>query len=317
MTGNHLLLGTRGSELALTQTRTVAALLRAQHAFLELPHKVIQTTGDKRTDLKLSDFAAAGIVDKGVFIKELETALESQQIDAAVHSLKDMPSELDSQFAIPAVLERAPIEDLLISAAGYTLQTLPPGARIGTSSVRRARQLQWLRPDVNVVDLRGNVPTRLRKCLGAEPLDAILLAVAGVLRLGLFDAATGLLTIDEQQLTGVPLPTDRFYPAAAQGAIAIETRARDSRVVEYVRTLNHAPTMARISAEREFLRLLGAGCQTPVGVHTELRGTRLHMAVRVFSETVPSAAPREARGEADIDAPFTLAKRLARDVTDR
>ena len=311
MTGNHLNLGTRGSDLALKQTAMVTELLKSAHPFLELPRKIIQTTGDKRQDLKLAD---AGM-DKGVFIKELEIALEKGQIDAAIHSLKDVPSELDSQFVIAAVLERAAVEDVLISASPYTLETLPAGARVGTSSVRRARQLQWLRPDLKVVELRGNVPTRVRKCLGENALDAIVLAAAGLVRLGLLDLTTSLITIDETKLHAQVLDAKKFYPAAGQGAIAIEVRAKDYRVRDYIRTLNHAATESCIVVEREFLRLMGAGCQTPVGARTWIDKGRLHMAVRVFSEHNPNAAPIEAEASAAVDCPLSLAKRLAGEVS--
>ena len=205
MNGNQIILGTRGSELALKQTSMVTALLQAAHPFLEVSHTVIQTTGDKRQDLKLNQFGkdGAALVDKGIFIKELEVALESKQIHAAVHSLKDLPSELEQHFAVAAVLERAPIEDVLISAGKYTLNTLPQGATVGTSSVRRARQLHMLRPDVKIVDLRGNVPTRVRKCLGENALDAIILAAAGLMRLDLLKPnSRSTITIDDQTPVG-------------------------------------------------------------------------------------------------------------------
>jgi hydroxymethylbilane synthase len=249
-----------------------------------------------------------------VFIKELEIALEKNEIDAAVHSLKDVPSELGNQFTIAAVLERAAMEDVLISASPYTLETLPAGSRVGTSSVRRARQLQWLRPDLQVVELRGNVPTRIRKCLGEGALDAIVLAAAGLVRLSLLDLTTNLITIDDTKLHAQVLDPIKFYPAAGQGAIAIEVRSKDYTVLNYVRSLNHAETESRIVVEREFLRLMGAGCQTPVGVRTWIDGGRLHMAVRVFSEQDLQAKPIEAERDAPLDCPLSLAKRLASDV---
>lgn len=316
MNPKTLLLGTRGSELALKQTSMVTALLQARFSELEVTHKVIHTTGDKRQDLKLTEFGKGGaeLVDKGIFIKELESALLSKEIDAAVHSLKDMPSEVEKPFCVVAVLERAPVEDVLISAGGYTIETLPQGATVGTSSVRRARQLKHLRPDVNVADIRGNVPTRVRKCLGEQPLDAVLLASAGLLRLGLLDLATQQISIDDQQLHGHVLDPRRFLPAAGQGAIAIEIRAGDDHARDFVRAINHDETEARITAEREFLRLLGAGCQTPVGAFTWVEKDKLHMTVRVFSETDASAAPIEASAAFSISAPMTLARHLAEKV---
>jgi len=313
MTGNHLILGTRGSELALKQTSMVKALLRAAHPELEFTHDVIATAGDKRPDLRFEDFSKGkdAILDKGIFIKELEIALDERKIDAAVHSLKDVPSELERQFRIAAVLERAPIEDVLISRQPFTLETLPAGSRVGTSSVRRARQLKWLRPDLEIVELRGNVPTRIRKCLAPGGLDAIMLATAGLVRLGLIDTGLDTVSIDDATLHAQVLDPTKFYPAAGQGAIAMETRSSDSLVIDIVRSLNHEETEARVVAEREFLRLLGAGCQTPVGAHTWIDGDKLHMSVRVFSEADPSAAPIEAAGAVSVSSPLSLARKLA------
>jgi hydroxymethylbilane synthase len=313
MNGNQIILGTRGSELALKQTSMVTALLQAAHPFLEVSHTVIQTTGDKRQDLKLNQFGkdGAALVDKGIFIKELEVALESKQIHAAVHSLKDLPSELEQHFAVAAVLERAPIEDVLISAGKYTLNTLPQGATVGTSSVRRARQLHLLRPDVKIVDLRGNVPTRVRKCLGENALDAIILAAAGLMRLDLLKPNSRTITIDDQKLHAQILDPTKFLPAAGQGAIAIEVNAKDGYMRDVFAKINHPETEARIKAEREFLRLLGAGCQTPVGAHSWIEGRKLHMTVRVFSEDSLLAPPMEATAAFSIDSPLTLARRLA------
>jgi hydroxymethylbilane synthase len=302
-------LGTRGSELALKQTTMVTEALQKAWPTLDVRHTVIQTTGDQRQDIRL---AAAGIdADKGLFIKELEHALDGRSVDAAVHSLKDMPSELSGHFSIAAVLPRAPIEDVLITRHNTTLMTLPQGARVGTSSVRRARQLAFLRPDLQIVEIRGNVPTRIRKCLGAEPLDAILLAAAGLLRLGLLDQAQGCVTIDDQKLTAETLDCHTFLPAAGQGAVAIEVMRSDSRVRHLMRAINCGATELRIIAEREFLRILGAGCQTPVGAHTWIEGHRLHMKVRVFSETDPTAKPIELEMEGPSGSPFVLARKLA------
>ena len=313
MTGNHLILGTRGSELALKQTSMVKALLRTAHPELEFTHDVIATAGDKRPDLRFEDFSKGkdAILDKGIFIKELEIALDERKIDAAVHSLKDVPSELERQFRIAAVLERAPIEDVLISRESFTLETLPGGSRVGTSSVRRARQLKWLRPDLEIVELRGNVPTRIRKCLAPGGLDAIMLATAGLVRLGLINTELDTVSIDDATLHAQVLDPTKFFPAAGQGAIAIETRSSDSLVIDIIRSLNHEQTEARVIAEREFLRLLGAGCQTPVGAHTWIEDDKLHMSVRVFSETDPSAAPIEAAGAVSVSSPLSLARKLA------
>jgi hydroxymethylbilane synthase len=309
MSNRPLILGTRGSELALTQTEMVTAVLHAAHPGLVIERKIIQTSGDKRQDLRFSEFAGVAQVDKGIFIKELEIALEKGEIDAAVHSLKDVPSDLAAGFQIASVLPRAPIEDVLITREACTLETLPQGARIGTSSVRRAAQMKWLRPDLEMVEVRGNVPTRVKKVLGDQPLDAVLLAAAGLIRLGLLKG--GRIDIEGHSLQGLTLDPFQFLPAAGQGAIAIECRSGDDSTWSTLRAINDEETEARVTAEREYLRLLGAGCQTPVGAHTWIIGDRLHMAVRVFDEADLSAKPRELELSGPASEPKVLAARLA------
>jgi len=248
-------------------------------------------------------------VDKGIFIKELEIALAERQIDAAVHSLKDVPSDLAAGFEIAAVLPRAAIEDVLITRYACTLETLPQGARVGTSSVRRAAQLKWLRPDVQIVEIRGNVPTRVKKVLGENALDAVLLAAAGLLRLGLMKEDR--IAIDGQSLHALTLDPVTFLPAAGQGAIAIECRAGDAEVKAALRVLNDAETEARVTAEREFLKILGAGCQTPVGAHTWVSGGELHMSVRVFDEADLAKKPAEFQAKRPVHEARELAADLA------
>lgn len=311
MTLDKIILGTRGSELALTQTTMVTAALNTALPNLRVERQIIQTSGDKRQDLRFSEFSGVANVDKGIFIKELEIALENGQIDAAVHSLKDVPSDLAAGFTIAAVLPRAAIEDVLITREACTLETLPQGARVGTSSVRRAAQLKWLRPDVQIVEIRGNVPTRVKKVLGEQALDAVLLAAAGLLRLGLLDAATGVIRIEDQTVHGLILDPVTFLPAAGQGAIAIECRAGDEATIAAIRTLNHADTEVRVIAEREFLKILGAGCQTPVGAHTWLKEGQLHMAVRVFNEANLAAPPVEREASRPAQEAPLLASDLA------
>ena len=293
MSIEKITLGTRGSELALTQTNMVTAELQTAFPHLRIERQIIQTSGDKRQDMRFSEFSEVAQVDKGIFIKELEIALENGQIDAAVHSLKDVPSDLAAGFTIAAVLPRAAIEDVLVSAQPYTLETLPQGARVGTSSVRRAAQLKFLRPDVQIVEIRGNVPTRVKKVIGENALDAVLLAAAGLLRLGLLNANLSRIHIDTHTLYGLVLDPVTFLPAAGQGAIAIECRANDAASIKAIRALNHAETESRVIAEREFLKILGAGCQTPVGAHTWIKDGQLHMAVRVFNEADLSMPPVE------------------------
>jgi len=298
-----LILGTRGSELALRQTDMVMEALRAAHPELAVERKIISTVGDRRTDLRFSEFSQTAYVDKGIFVKELELALTAGEIDAAVHSLKDVPSELEVEFCVAATLPRAPIEDVLVSVAGHKLKTLPAWCRVGTSSVRRIRQLTWMKPAAVPVEIRGNVPTRLRKLFDPESgLDAVLLARAGVERLGLLK--DGVITLDGKT----------FLPAAGQGAVAIETRSADRQTRALFQTINDLNTFTAVTAEREFLRLLGAGCQTPVGAVTWIEGENLFMRVLVFDEKRPSAAPKEAQASSWVRQPLVVASALARQI---
>ena len=308
-----LRLGTRGSELALCQAEMVETALREAHPHLHIERKVIATTGDKRPDLRFVEFTEGDRLDKGIFTKELEIALASGEIDFAVHSLKDVPSELGTEFCIAATLPRAPIEDVLVSRDGLKLKTLPAWCRVGTSSVRRMRLLTWMKPAAVPVEIRGNVPTRLRKLFDpAAELDAILLARAGVQRLGLLKGE--MIEIDGKSLHAQILPMDVFLPAAGQGAVAIETRAQDTAVRAALQGINDVNTLASVQAEREFLRLLGAGCQTPVGAYTWIEGSQLHMRVMVFDESKPNAAPKEAQASSWIRQPLALADALAKSI---
>lgn len=309
MNDQAIILGTRGSELALCQADMVTAALRQAHPALKVERRIIATSGDKRPDLRFSEFNQVAHVDKGIFIKELEMALESGEIDFAVHSLKDVPSDLAKGFAITAVLPRANTEDVLLTRDGYTLDTLPAGAKIGTSSVRRQRMLRWRRPDVHVEEIRGNVPTRVRKLFAPSQLDGILLARAGLERLGLLKG--NAVELDGQTLPATILGGDDFLPAAGQGAIGIEIRANDDATHQVLQAINDPVTFASVLAEREFLRLLGAGCQTPVGARTSVNGDELHMRVLVFSEEDAEATPVDLEATGAMNNPLALAANLA------
>ena len=278
-----LTLGTRGSELALAQTVLTTAALNAAWPNLVIRREIIKTSGDLRPDLRLSDFSKGEtpVVDKGIFTKELENALRAGTIHAAVHSLKDVPTLLDPGFKISAVLPRAPIEDLLISKTAGGLDALPPGSTIATSSVRRVRLLKHLRPDLKTVEIRGNVPTRLRKSADDPSIDALILARAGLLRLGLYQE---ILTNFAVLLHLTILDPGQFLPAASQGAVALETWQETPELTAVLAALNHAETFARITAERHFLALLQAGCQTPVGVHSWITGSHLNLKALVFPD---------------------------------
>lgn len=274
-----LIIGTRGSALALVQAEMTEAALSNAFPGRKITRRVITTTGDRRTDVPLSQVAKSeGVLDKGVFIKELEVALETGDIDIAVHSMKDVPTVLADHFAVAGVLERAPVNDVLISCHPGGLFALPQGATVATSSVRRQRQLQWMRPDLKLVDIRGNVPTRMQKLRENDELDAIMLAEAGLVRLG-YDLGEPI-----DGLFSEALDTLRFYPAAGQGLVGFEIRKDDADARACAEAITHQPSMLLCRAEREFLRLLDAGCHTPVGVRSKISGENLRMLGRVFDE---------------------------------
>jgi hydroxymethylbilane synthase len=246
-------IGTRGSLLALWQANWVQSTLKARNPSLTFEQVIIKTKGDKILDVPL-----AKVGGKGLFVKEIEDALLDGQIDLAVHSMKDMPAEIPSGLCIGAIPEREDPADVLISKNGRLLSELPPGARIGTSSLRRGAQLLHARPDVVISPLRGNLDTRLRK-LENEDLDAIVLAAAGVKRLGLENRITEFF--DENLM----------LPAAGQGALCIEIRGNDAEIEAIVANLEHPPTRAVVMGERAFLNRLEGGCQVPIAAHGKIK----------------------------------------------
>lgn len=300
-----LVVGTRGSALALAQAEMTERALQAQFPEREIVRKIITTTGDRRTDVPLSEVAKVeGVFDKGVFIKELEVALENGEVDLVVHSMKDVPTVLADHFEVVGALERAPVRDVLVCSEADSLEALPEGALVATGSVRRQRQLQWLRPDIKVVDIRGNVPTRLQKLRDNDELDAIMLAEAGLVRLG-YDLSAEL----EGGLHAVTMPADEFLPAAGQGIVGFEIRKGDTDTQAYIDAINHHESMLLLRAEREFLRLLDAGCHTPVGVRSWIEDGSLHMKARVFDEHSDDE-PTESDVEGDLAEPELMAGEL-------
>lgn len=251
-------IGTRASKLALRQTEIVSALLRRAHPGLALEVREITTQGDT------SDAPLSVIGGLGVFTKAIEDGLLRGSCDIAVHSLKDLPSEMTPGLTLAAVPEREDPRDALITRNGATLAALPADARIGTGSGRRAAQLLALRPDVRPDDIRGNVDTRIRKVLSGE-YDAAVLALAGLLRLGLEEQAAQVFSIDD------------MLPAVAQAALGIQTRADDADAIALCAMLDHAPSRIAVEAERAFLARLGAGCRTPAAAHATLEGDALTM----------------------------------------
>ena len=254
LAGPPVRVGTRGSRLALAQTELVLSRLRAAHPGVAFELVIVTTQGDAN---RAAPLAGMGL---GVFVSEIERRLASGEIDLAVHSLKDMPTALPDGMAIGAVPERADPRDVLVCHLGHTLARLPAGARIGTSSPRRAAQIAEYRPDLTIVPIRGNVETRIRKAAGDE-CDGAILAAAGLHRLGLADAITEYL------------PPDRFVPPPGQGAMAVEIRADDARMAALVAAAHHPPTAAAVAAERAFLSILGGGCQVPVGAYAGYAGS--------------------------------------------
>ncbi len=267
MSAQPLIIGTRKSQLAVWQAEYVAAQLRIAHPGLEVTLRLVVTQGDQITDRPLPEIGG-----KGLFTAELEAELSSGDIHLAVHSLKDLPTDLDSAFVIGAVPVRASAYDALISRSGMKLAELPPGAVVGTSSLRRIAQIKASRPDLQTTNLRGNVPTRLNKALVADSsYEAIVLAQAGLDRLGLADKITE--TLDPAIM----------LPAPAQGALAVQCQADDSRTLALLAPLDHLPTRLAVTIERAFLQALDSGCRLPVAALAQFRGAALHLAGRVIS----------------------------------
>ena len=279
-----LILGTRGSDLALAQSKLVGEALVSAHPDLPIQQRIITTTGDARTAMPLHEPTAEGA---GLFTKQLEEALLRGEIDLAVHSLKDLPVETPEGLVLAAILPRASVDDLLISRHTGGLAGLPPGATVGTSSPRRAFLLQARRPDLTIVPIRGNVPTRLSKVAGNDGYDATLLAAAGLRRLG-HDLSSGELLIEGLSLSLEVL--DWMLPAPGQGAIAVETRAGD-RAAELLRPLHDATTARCVEAERLVLKHLGGGCHLALGaLAVEQAGGLFLRAVFVPGGTSPARA---------------------------
>ncbi len=286
---DEVVIGTRGSALALVQARATKKLLEEKFPKLVFREQIIRTTGDRRTDVALADVAKTeGTFDKGVFIKELEEALEAKEIDIAVHSLKDMPTVLERQFSLGAVLERAPVRDVLLTKSSGGMDNLIEGSKVGTSSVRRAEQIKHLRNDLSVHDIRGNVPTRIKKLAEGSEYDGILLAEAGLVRLGYLSAED--FSQNNTELNEFPgiwaerLCEETFPPAAGQGAIGLEMRAGEEEIKVLLAALNHKETWIRVGVEREFLRLLNGGCHTPVGVSSRLSDGKISLSALVFPD---------------------------------
>jgi hydroxymethylbilane synthase len=273
----RLRIGSRGSQLALWQANHIGGQLRERGHEVKL--QIIHTTGDKITDVALAKVGA-----KGMFTTEIEEALASEQIDLAVHSLKDLPTELTVQFEIAAIPAREDPRDALCSAKYSDIEQLPRNARVGTSSLRREAQLKALRPDLYIYPLRGNVDTRLRKLESGE-YDAIILALSGLRRL------------DRTELVRQILPMSLMCPAAGQGALAIEIRAGDEHVHSSLEFLDDASARSETDCERALLKKLGGGCQVPIGANAKWADGKLHLQAVVASPDGKSVLRESAEGE--------------------
>lgn len=285
---DEIVIGTRGSALALWQAEYVKSLLEAESG-LPVRLVTVKTTGDKILDVPL-----ARVGGKGLFTKELEVELLAGRVDLCVHSMKDVPTALPEGCIIAAMTERADARDVIVSGGGYGIATLPEGATVGTSSLRRRAQIACVRPDLAIVDVRGNLDTRLRKAETGE-LDAVVLASAGITRLGWQDRITSYVPVSE------------MVPAVGQGAIGIETREDDGFVRELVARIGHAETMLCVTAERVVMRALEGGCQVPIGAHARLEDGALVMDAVVGSVDGARIVREQLRGSAEDPEALGLA----------
>jgi len=275
-----LRIGSRGSQLALWQANHIASLLKANGHHVEI--EIIRTTGDKIADIALSQVGT-----KGMFTKEIEEALAEGRVHLAVHSLKDLPTEVPPGFELAAITRREDPRDVLLSRDHRGLNQLPQGARVGTSSLRRQAQLRALRPDLEIHPLRGNVDTRLRKLESGE-FDAIILAAAGLRRLG------------RTELVREFIPAEIMCPAAGQGALGIEVREGDAETRQHLLFLDDAAARSATTCERALLHRLGGGCQVPIGALAEVRGEHLHLTA-VVAHPDGSQVLREAQSDTNSE----------------
>ena len=297
MNSDTITIGTRASKLALWQAEYVAAEIEKHHPAVRVELRKMTTKGDRILDAPL-----AKIGGKGLFTKELEQAMLAGEIDLAVHSLKDMPTEVPAGLVIGAITERLDAGDAFVSVHYRSMEELPQGARVGTSSLRRRAQLLAVRPDLTILDLRGNVNTRLAK-LDAGEFDAIVLAAAGLKRLGLGDRIRTIL------------PRAMILPAVGQGALAIECRADDLRILGLIDFLRDSQMTAAAAAERAFLRRVEGGCQIPVGVYAEVgEGNVLHVEAMIAS--IDGMRVCRSRSMGAVDAAEKIGVALAEELLD-
>ena len=320
MAERPIIICTRGSALALAQANLIAAQCRAAFPALMFELKIIKTTGDKLQKASMAKTDPS--LPKGLFTKELEIALAQGEADLAVHSLKDLPTELPAGLILGATPKREDVRDVLIyraassKARGFQphakLADFPQGATIASSSTRRRMSLLTLRPDLNIVEIRGNVSTRMQKVADQPELDATILALAGLTRLKFKINADGTLSGEAVPagMLATVLDLEVMLPCVGQGAIGIEIRAHDERIAQIIARLNHADTFHAVTAERAFLRGMGGGCQSPVGAHAVISGGQISLkAISFRDETVK-------RGEATrpVAEAAALGEQIAADL---
>jgi len=322
--GARLILGTRGSKLALTQSGMMADALRAAHPGLVVELQIISTKGDRILDVALS-----AVGDKGLFVKELEQALLANEVDFCVHSCKDLPSLVPDGLTLAAFPQRADPRDTLVLMAdavgdadlsAFNLKDSPllrQGAVVGTSSLRRASQLRAVRPDLDLRDVRGNVDTRLRK-LAEGQFEGIILASAGLDRLGFTDASIDgprVFEAVDARFVSLPIPAAQMLPAVSQGILAIECRASDERTIGLLAALDHAPSRAAALAERAFLGRLEGGCQVPIASFASVGSDSLQLRGLVGSLDGTIVITGERAG--DLSDPAAMGVALAEDLLAR
>ena len=307
MTGTRIILGTRGSPLALAQTEWVRERLREAHPELRTEIKIVRTSGDQFHNLSL--VSGGG---KGLFTKEIEDQLLRGEIQAAVHSMKDLPTILPDGLTFGAVPQREDARDAFVAKRDIRLDDLPADAAVATSSIRRKAQLLARRPGLRIEEIRGNVGTRLRKLAENPALDAVILAAAGLKRLGIWDGSAR----SAGGLYWQPIEVEEMIPAVGQGAIACEVRADDFLTQQLLAGINDAGALACVEAERVFLRALGGGCQVPYAAHATIRGDQLRLVGATFSVDGRNVRRTEVVG-ARSD-PLEVGERAAAEVaTDR
>jgi hydroxymethylbilane synthase len=300
----RIVLGTRGSELALAQVDLVKEALRGAWPELQMEVRMIKTRGDQ-TEAPPSDRKAGR---KGMFTTEIEQALQSGEINLAVHSAKDLPSEMNATLEIVAALPRAPVQDVLVTKVRADSVLLPTGALVATGSVRRQHQLRWRRPDLQVVDLRGNVPTRLRK-LQANDWSGIILARAGLERLG-FNPVHEIFEFEGSIFFSQLLSIDEFLPAGGQGIIALQAHRADPATKRLLEKINNTETLVCLQTEREFLRLLQGDCDSPVGVHCTIKEESIQLRAQIFEAERAAPAAGAVSGREPERLPATLLKKI-------